>query len=115
MAVEYEFYIERYGGSVVPESSWKKMEIKASARLQKYTFNRLEEQWSDDAKFALCEMVEYMSEYSERSGKVSENNDGYSVSYNISETLDGELYKIAENYLLHSGLMDFDLEEEDDY
>ena len=38
-------------------------------------------------------------------GKTSENNDGYSVSYDTSKPLNVLLYDIAKVYLANTGLM----------
>lgn len=82
------------------------MEIKMSARINRYTFNRMADvDWTPQAKAALCEMCEYAYKYNQRDGKVSENNDGYSVSYDTGKSLDETLYKITETYLINTGLL----------
>lgn len=51
--------------------------------------------------------------YEERDGKTSENNDGYSVSYDIGKSLDAMLYEIAEIYLINTGLMSLAVDDDD--
>lgn len=114
MNVAYEYYCDSFGGSLIPESQWKSIEVKMSARLNRYTFNRMEEgNWPVQAKTALCEMCDCTYKYEQREGKTSENNDGYSVSFDVSRSLDSMLYEIAEVYLANTSLMD--LVVDDDY
>ena len=40
MKVDYSFYIERFGGSQVPESAWLSLELKAEKRLEHFSFGR---------------------------------------------------------------------------
>ena len=120
MNVTYEYYQDSFGGSLIPESRWNSLEIKMSARLNRYTFDRMTEgAWSVKAKTALCEMCDCAYKYDQRDGKTSENNDGYSVSYDTGKSLDSMLYEIAEVYLVNTGLMslvvDDNANECDDY
>ena len=114
MNVTYEYYKDSFGGSLIPESHWKSVEVKMSARLNRYTFDRMEEgAWPTKAKTALCEMCDCAYKYDQRDGITSENNDGYSVSFDVSRSVDSMLYRIAEVYLVNTGLMD--LVVDDDY
>ena len=59
MNVSYEYYKDSFGGSLIPESRCNTLEIKMSARLNRYTFDRMTEgAWSTKAKTALCEMCD---------------------------------------------------------
>lgn len=114
MNVTYEYYKDSFGGSLIPESHWKSIEVKMSARLNRYTFDRMEEgAWPAQAKIALCEMCDCACKHDQRDGITSENNDGYSVSFDVSRSLDSMLYRIAEVYLVNTGLMN--LAVDDDY
>lgn len=114
MNVTYEFYKESFGGSLIPENRWTSLEIKMSARLNQYTFDRMiEGDWSAKAKTALCEMCDCAYRYDQRDGKTSENNDGYSVSYDMGKTLNVMLYEIAEVYLINTGLMSLAVDDDD--
>ena len=120
MDVTYEYYKDSFGGSLIPENRWNSLEIKMSARLNRYTFDRMQAgNWPVQAKTALCEMCECAYRYEKRDGKTSENNDGYSVSYDTSKSLDAKLYEIAEVYLVNTGFMSLvvndDADECDDY
>lgn len=113
MEVTYEYYQESYGGSLITENRWKLLETKMRARLNRYTFNRLQKnQWLTQAKTALCEMCECAYRYEKQDGKTSENNDGFSVTYDRSKSQDEMLHAIAEVYLSNTGLMDLVVDEE---
>ncbi len=115
MNVSYEYYKDSFGGSLIQESRWNSLEIKMSARLNRYTFDRMTEgAWSAKAKTALCEMCDCAYKYDQRDGKTSENNDGYSVSYDTGKSLDSMLYEIAEVYLVNTGLMSWVVDDDDD-
>lgn len=112
MRVEYDFYVEIYGGGNVPEIEWNKLEVKAEALLEKYTFGQLPEDltcesYEKKAKCAICEMMESIYSYNQRGGKVSESNDGYSVTFDKPQSLEGILYDVAYTYLCNTGLMDW--------
>ena len=119
MNVTYDYYQDVYGGSIIPVNRWKALELKMSARLNRYTFDRMQGEWMDSTKLALCEMCECAFKYDQRDGKTSENNDGYSVSYDMNKSLDSMLYGIAETYLVNTGFMslavDDDVGECNDY
>lgn len=106
MVVDYEYYVESYGGLKIQYHSWKLYSNKAEARLKKYTFGRLQEPWPNEAKTAVCEIAECMCQYDKRYGKKSEEIDGYSVSYDTDKDIDLMLYEIARTYLANTGLMD---------
>ena len=113
MEVAYEYYQDNYGGSQIPENRWKSLETKMRARLNRYTFDRLsEKKWPEQAKTALCEMCECAYQYEKQDGKTSENNDGYSVTYDRSKSRDETLHAIANVYLSNTGLMDLVVDEE---
>ena len=55
MNVTYEYYKDSFGGSLIPENRWISLELKMSARLNQYTFDRMkEDNWPVRAKTALA-------------------------------------------------------------
>ena len=65
MRVDYNFYVENFGGSQVPERAWFSLEMKAEKRLEHFGFGRTacdwsEKDWEQNAKYAICEMTEAM-------------------------------------------------------
>ena len=117
MKVDYSFYTDTYGGTRISQDDWKKISQKAEQRLDSFTFGRCSgewegEAWCNQAKCAVCEMAEIMFDEERRSGKTSENTDGYSVSFDTSVSVTTNLYGIAYLYLGNTGLMDFGVDEE---
>lgn len=113
MNVTYEYYKDSFGGSLIPENRWISLELKMSARLNQYTFDRMkEDNWPEQAKTALCEMCDCAYKYERRDGKTSENNDGYSASYDMNKTLNVMLYEIAEVYLINTGLLSLEVDDD---
>ena len=41
MNVTYEFYKNSFGGSLIQENRWTSLEMKMSARINQYTFDRM--------------------------------------------------------------------------
>lgn len=110
MKVEYEYYTEIYGGTKILENDWLRVSQKAEQRLNGYTFGRLPDEWEgeswcDRAKCAVCEMTEILYADEKRSGKTSENTDGYSVSYDTGKSLGSTLYDVVRVYLGDTGLL----------
>ena len=104
----------------MPESAWLSLELKAQKRLQHFSFGRIPSDWSEkdsqqNAKYAICEMAEAMQKRKVRGNIVSENNDGYSVSYQTEQTeeeFESRLYQIASTYLMSSGILYMGVDEE---
>lgn len=114
--LEYSFYTEIYGGKNIPEGDWKRVSLKAEQLLNSYTFGHLSGGWdgSELVKLiscAMCEMSELIYADEKRSGKASENNDGYSVSYETGKSLESSLYTVACVYLGDTWLMYAGVEE----
>lgn len=110
MSVEYKFYTDTYGGTNISEADWKRLSQKVIQRLRQFTFDRLPDDWTGDpwenqANCAVCEMAELIQADEKRSGKTSENTDGYSVSYDTGKSLSGMLYDVAKVYLGNTGLL----------
>ena len=71
MNVTYEYYKESFGGSLIPENRWISLELKMSARLNQYTFDRMkEDNWPEQAKTALAIVHISMSGVTERLRKI---------------------------------------------
>lgn len=104
--LSYGYYTSSYGGNLIPASSWQSYMVKIEARIERYTFGRLCEPWTNKIKTAACEMAECLYKFEKRDGKTSENIDGYSVAFDTSQSIDSMLYDIAQVYLENTGLMD---------
>lgn len=114
---DYAYYRDNFHGSAVSETDFPGLAVKASAFIDRLTFNRLRsaEVIPDEAKMATCAVAERI-QAAENSGALavnaavkSENNDGYSVSYNDFSLVRAQLYADYEEavlpYLYGTGLM----------
>lgn len=118
---EYTFYQTEYlGDRITDESTFNRLALRASERLDYFTFGKIDgEDVSDSARLAVCSMADILFWEEKRKNAhdgrelASESNDGYSVSFaSASETerqglTDRQLYQAAYVYLSQSGLMDF--------
>lgn len=117
--VDYDFYVNTYHGDMDQEL-FDRAVVKASAHVRGITFGRADQHADDEnVKLAACAACDVIASFDAR-GKlhnganiVSENTDGYSVSY-ANEQATGEtaeslinrkVYHAAEVFLLHTGLL----------
>ena len=123
--VDYEYYTKIYGGSSIPESSFKKHSIKASNKVNYYTSKRINKTNIDDnIRNTVCEIIDLLLKQEELKEtalsndqeKASETVGPHSVSYvnkssikdkhiMSSDELDKECYKICYTNLVDTGLM----------
>lgn len=119
MYADFAFYSGSYGGSLISENEFTALERQASLHVDLLTFNRLKNGWAvtNDVKMAVCAVAEAIKKYESVqaqaitvAGIKSENNDGYSVSYqdsaDIKATLQSVMTDAAYPYLIYTGLMD---------
>ena len=128
MYVDYEYYLNEYGGTSTPYEQFRATEKKAEAYIKKLTYVRgdifaIE---NDAVKDAVCAVTDAYHAYSiqTQNGTIkSENNDGYSVTY-VTEQQDGEsleelirkkAYAAASTYLLPTGWLSRKVECSYDY
>lgn len=116
MYVDYEYYLNEYGGASTPYEQFGVAEKKAEAYIKKLTYVRgdIFAVENDAVKDAVCAVADVYHTYSTKAqnGTIkSENNDGYSVTY-VTEHQDGEsleelirkkAYAVASTYLLPTG------------
>jgi len=120
---DYEYYVEVYGGISIPDTSFKKIMINASSKVNYYTFNHITE-LDDNIKNATCEIIELLFNQNQLIAKqdddtstvASETVGVHSKSYVNksslqsqrilkSDELEQECYKICLKYLSRTGLM----------
>lgn len=114
---DYAYYKDNFCGRIIEEESFPSVATKASAFIDRLTFNRLHsaEIVSDEVKMATCAVADRI-QTAENLGALninaaikSENNDGYSVSYNDSNLIRTQLYADYEEaalpYLYGTGLL----------
>ena len=83
MTADLIFYKESYGGDCkIPAAKYPLWEKRAKVILEKMTGGKSTAHKNDErVKMCICEIAECIYEERKRQGIVSENNDGYSVSY----------------------------------
>ena len=119
MYTNYQYYVDGYGGSQIPEEAFPKAERWAEAYIRKltYTSGDIFSEPVDLVKAAVCAAAEayYICEQRNAAGGAvkAETNDGYSVSFS-SEQTDGQTvealirqkaYAAVSVYLLPTGWM----------
>ena len=111
---DYEYYVNSYGGSVIPAAAFSRLALRASAEIDHVTFGRIEQlgRVPDAVRNCTCELAERLQEQDTQSGAAagaaSENNDGYSITYRDDGGEEGrahERYLLIRSYLATSGLM----------
>lgn len=102
---DYEYYISDFGGSMLSRADFNRLSARASALASAYTFARAESSGLDCVKDAVCAVCEVIYKDEQRGGVKSENNDGYSVTYDEGENVEDRIYKTLLVYLQSSGLM----------
>ena len=114
MIATLDFYMNVYGtpdmggAGKIPEDQFLLWESRAEAELNRIISGRLSEASPlPQTKMLVCEMAETLFVAGTRQGIVSENNDGYSVTYKNEEnsSLQKELYDIAKRYLSGTNLL----------
>ncbi len=118
--IDYDFYKESYGGTSVPQNSFLRFSIKASAYIDKITFGRIPKMYvtdmesegyniPDEVKFAVCATMECMKKIEDDGGVISSETEGnHSVSYVDGISTMSEEKKINETatlYLSNSPLL----------
>ncbi|WP_252247441.1 hypothetical protein [Clostridium sp. ZBS4] len=108
---DYNFYKESFGGNTIPEGSFLKFNLKASAYINKITFGRVKklEEIPEEVKFAVCSTMEVMKKIEDDGGVISSETEGdHSVSYvdgisTMSE--EKKIYETARLFLADTGLL----------
>lgn len=114
----YAYYISTYRGNLT-EEEFEKAIIPATAHVRRITFGRADQNMElDEVKLATCAVCDLLANdekaRSQHSGRtvVSENTDGYSVTYEsgrngdtADDLLTRKIYEVAELYLEPTGLL----------
>ncbi len=101
--VDSEYYLIEYSlGQValIPLDTFPLWERKAVAELNVITFGRLEKaEITNKIKMCVCEAAELIYKVEQRQDILSENNDGYSVTYSKPKATSLSIRDIAKAYL----------------
>lgn len=105
MICDLFFYNEHFGGDTkIPAEAFPLWERKAEAELLQLTGGRISLTEEERAKICVCEIAEYLFDVASRRGIESENNDGYSVSYQ-NRDIKTDVLNIAKIYLSGTDLL----------
>ena len=115
---EFSYYIDEYGGLIIPsESEWAAYEKKARRLVDMYTYGRLQNTVAQPrtVKDCICEVAEAIKVFDDLASEsgdgviASRSNDGVEVSYDTHslsfEAQNKKLYGIVYSHLSGSGLM----------
>lgn len=91
---DYEFYIVKYKGKALDEESFPISALNATQYIRMLTVGRSDRYDGDEIKYATCAAAEayaqaFKSTLLDTPEIISENTDGYSVSY-ATQRMDGE-------------------------
>lgn len=100
MTVDFIFYTESYGGNCkIPAELFPLWERCAENHLSRMTGGKSCKNADDErVKMCICEIAEFLYNQSRRDGIASENNDGYSVSYEKGD-IKTQIHEIASVWL----------------
>ena len=111
--VDYTFYKESYGGKI-PQGSFLKFSIKASAYIDKITFGRVNklDTVPDEVKYAVCAVMDFDKKIEDDGGIISSESEGnHSVTYingnaGVSTNTESQQrYEEAALFLSNTGLL----------
>ena len=97
MTVSYDEYIVLFGGlAKIPEEAFEIWTLRSALEINRYISVPLETLEDDMAKLCMIEVAESLYSYSQRDGILSENTDGYSVTYDKAKS---DIYPIIKRHL----------------
>ncbi len=112
MYADFEYYSSAYGGTTVPEKSWKHFAVRAGAYIDSLVFGRIKSDTdiSESVRMATCACADVLflwdgtqSFESRNAGIKGETSDGYHVDYADPDAtfnmLSAKIYAAADMYL----------------
>lgn len=117
--VKYEFYRDTYSGALIPEKAWNHILIKTESYLRNLMRQEPDSDNLDLVQLCICEVSELIYQDEENKKKtggrdvLSENTDGYSVTYATEaeagkiaiNSLEQKVYAVIRRYLVSTGLL----------
>ena len=103
MIADFFFYNDSFGGnSLIPADDFTLWEKRAQKELLFLTNGKMSN--SQEVKLCICEIAELLFKNNIQDGILSENNDGYSVSYE-KRNIKNKILHTAKCYLTGTGLL----------
>ena len=103
MLANYSFYKNIYGGSLISEKEFIRYGSFASAFVKNMIC--CGSRSDTDISLAVCHVAEIFFRHDTRLGVASENNDGYSISYDKNTSAEKLATEVAKVYLAGKGLL----------
>ncbi len=105
MYASYEYYRIEYGGEKIDnEAAFNRLSRRASGYLDAVCCCRIPKDVPTGVKDACCALCDVYFEETERAHLISEDTDGYIVTYR-EENADKKAYEAAFDYLYPTGLL----------
>lgn len=107
MYADLEFYLCKYcqnSDHLIDNQSFALYERKAEVVLNHLTAGRIDD-ITDDIKYCICEIAEYIYQNKDNENIISESNDGYTVTYAGERFQYDKIYAIAKKYLFSTELL----------
>lgn len=110
---DYQYYRERFCGSLIPHERFEYLSARASEYIDWQTFGRLEsgvpDEYSDKVKKCCCALAEsdFQSESAQNGNISSEKVGSYSVTFSVKsdDERNAEKNRIISRYLDNTGLL----------
>ncbi len=106
--ISYSYYFNNYCSgqkSVLSDNDFAVYELRARAFLKAICTGELSEENRDDVFACVCSVAEEMYIQAKHKNIKSENTDGYSVTFCDNKNAQNSLYRIANLYLGHLGVV----------
>lgn len=99
---DYEYYTDIYKGSILTKALFEAYSDKAQCYIDYITLGRAEFNLNENVKKAVCAAAESLYLHAGKRGIISENTDGYSVTYSNDERND--VIEAVKMYLVNTGM-----------
>jgi hypothetical protein len=107
--IDYQYYIDEYGGGSIPAADFTKAARYASYKINEITFQRAPDyldKYEKEIKLATCAVADALYETEGREAIASEHVGNYSVTYRTEGGVTSQaIRQAARQYLIGTGLM----------
>lgn len=112
--IDYSYYTDTYKGSSIPESAFDRVANKAQAKIDYYTFNRIDEtaDYMNKVKMCCCDIAEQIYTHDTAktgNGIASEKVYDYSVTYvsqkETEQAFNSKIVSCINEWLAMTGLL----------
>lgn len=101
--VDFNYYRDEFLGTLIPIKEFYHIESKATVYVNYVLLGNMKD--TDEFKNAVCAVCELIYNESKRGGIKSENNDGYSVTFEEIGDFYDRVIDVVKVYLSNTGLL----------